>query len=62
MPRQNRPGATSAMPAADIARVAGPRVNTFAIAVPRRIDVTAPTTASGAKQSIPSASSDHAST
>src|SRR5262249_21673699 len=31
------------------------------IAVPRRMDVAAPTTASGAKQSMPSASSDHAS-
>ncbi len=62
MPRQKRPGATSATPAAHIASVAGPRVNTLAIAVPRRIEVTAPTTASGAKQSTPSASSDHAST
>ncbi len=61
MPRQKRPGATSAMPAAHMARVAGPRVNTLAIAVPSRIDVTDPTTASGAKQSMPSASSDHAS-
>src|SRR5712691_3241217 len=44
-----------------IARVAGPRVYTFASAGPTRRWVARPTTASGAKQSTPSTSSDHAS-
>ncbi len=56
MPRQKRPGARSAMEAADIASVAGPRVKTLAMAVPRRSVVAVATTASGAKQSRPSAS------
>ena len=61
MPRMKRPGARSASPAADIASVAGPRVNTLAIAVPRRRFVASATGASGAKQSTPSASYDQAS-
>ncbi len=61
MPRQKRPGATSAMPAAHDASVAGPRVKTLAIAVPTRMPVAAPITASGEKQSTWSTSYDHAS-
>jgi hypothetical protein len=60
-PRQKRPGARSAMPAADMASVAGPRVKTLAMAVPRRRFVARATGASGVKQSRPSASKDQAS-
>ena len=60
-PRQKRPGAISATPAALIASVAGPRVKTLAMAEPTRIPVACPTTASGEKMSTPSTSSDHAS-
>ena len=61
MPRQKRPGASSARPAALTASVAGPRVYTLAIAVPTRICVASATAASGVKQSMPSTSNDHAS-
>ncbi len=61
MPRQKRPGAISPRPAALTASVAGPRVYTFAMAVPTRMPVAAPITASGEKQSSPSTSNDHAS-
>ena len=61
MPRQKRPGANSAKPAALMARVAGPRVYTLAIAVPSRRPVVCASAASGAKQSTPSTSMDHAS-
>ena len=61
MPRQKRPGANSAMPAALIAKVAGPRVYTLAIAEPSRSPVVCANAASGAKQSTPSTSIDHAS-
>ena len=61
MPRMNRPGARSATVAADMASVAGPRVNTLAMAVPSRIPVASATGASEAKQSRPSASYDQAS-
>ena len=56
-----RPGATSATPAAHWASVAGPRVYTLAMAVPRRRFVAIPMTASGEKQSSPSDSNDQAS-
>ena len=60
-PRQKRPGARSAIAAADMASVAGPRVKTLAMAVPSRRRVAVATAASGVKQSRPSASYDHAS-
>ena len=60
-PRQKRPGAISAIPAALMASVAGPRVKTLAMAMPTRIPVAMPTTASGENPSMPSTSNDHAS-
>lgn len=61
-PRTKRPGAAAARVAAEIARVAGPRVNTGTIAVPRR-SVGAHTLASarGVKASATLLSDDHTS-
>ena len=61
IPRMNRPGATSDIESACCASVAGPRVYTFAIAVPTRIFVAAATIARGVNASGPSISSVHAS-
>ena len=57
MPNTNRPPATSATPAAACAIVAGPRTNTFAIAVPKRnCSVQERPRAAGTNGSMPSTS------
>ncbi len=61
-PSTKRPGAASAIVAASIARSAGPRVNTLAIALPsRRPSVHSAARASGMKASVPSTSAVQAS-